>query len=1360
MSEEEKNDQPAPPPAVESELSSESSSDYDEEPRINKKEAREDFRELISNRGPRLSRQIDSSDSSGDLESDDEELDTRAPKKERVKIRKDDFVVGDDGSEIYHKKTSYAVSANANLTLNSDQIKFANKLFAEPTEAPHVIKPKMPEIPDVAPVNLIPKNEFERECDRIPHDVDESKIADEARWIMDQHFKTRGGGERDIEALVEVLKELHNEKHTPQFIINYRKNIYRDTVIGDEDIYHIQNAIREFKIFSEKRIRIQPLIEHLGLTSDPSDDDQKTAMLRHFIRNADDTSLDDLYNFDELQMNPETTPKNTTFKRNAEYFQAYIDKFIYSPMDFVHILSLNSSLNDPPEPQTDPQQALQSWHDELSTNYPSVFPNIEVMTRQMVGFAAKQLATHPLFIDMLRTRFSPHIVINTQPTTSGAKSSMMYPKGKYGSIKRLKNKPIISFNKTDKWLLIVEAFQSGNLTYTIDTDKGIDKEIEEISTKYRMRYPSDWDSLRKDILQMAIKDFIWPQIVKETEDELKKNAEKFVCNEIETRLFSHLTSPPYTQLSTSQPYILKSQKILAMHYTSDDTKRKIYAAMVNEKGNIIDSLYLHSKIIDSKVIVNWDDPDKQIKEGSANNLAANDLEVIKSKVALVKFIETHHPPVIAITASCLKSASLVHAIVELVHSRIQPESNRPRVLLAPVEHAILYAHSRDCCKAELHELPKDKRADGAEFLIAASTARRMQNPMAELCRLITPKKNHLTDWAMTPFQSVFSGNNDNTSPVAQAIERACLRAIALTGVDMTAAISNPNLRSTVQFIPGLGPHTAEKIIDIAQKDNIKQRSKLRSALHEFDDMVVKNALPFIRFPMENKLNDDHSLEDNNYLDGTLIPMDEYNTAMDILKRGFFESQYIETNIIELFSRTSKDTDITEPVKRYVAVSHSNNEPLIEFIAQQLRLGPYETLRYPAVDWDAPKPNPKSPLEKYQSDRLAVHDDENNYYRCMSDHEVFEALTSASTETIQENVITAIRIVKIDTNRMQVIVGEHSSGIRAFCTQDVANNVQYLRKTLDTNIDSFDGRDTSSERELINTTHDAVITRVDESMVSIDVCYITDIIEKAKDYHRLITDEDSFDFAGEDEARAEALSAEKNMIVTYQPRSINHKNFKQVTMAQAEAELSNQSVGSFIFRPSSKGNEHISLTILFPNNICANYDIVEQNKQSVDAVGKDLFIRDQKFSDLEEIKWKFIYPIKTQLENIMKHEKWVEDPSQANEIITEEKAKNENMLVYRITTSIQNKGYLELVWEGTKDHRVVEPIRLFGDKIFYRQQQYNDIRSLILFFKKIGYKKEPEARPRLIAHQPTDTEKMLARRTNASNNSKVNLYGRH
>lgn len=1344
--EENPNETNPPPPEKEQELSSDSDS-YDEEPRINKKELARDADELFAHSGGRLSKEADSSDSDDNLEdSSSDEMNEHT----RVEIKKDAFVVNDDGTEVYRKKTRYAVSANANLTLHTDQINIANKLFQAPIERPPVIKPKMPEIPDLKPVVQIAKDEFERECDRIPHDVDESKIADEARWIMDQHFKTRGGEERDIEALVEVLKELHNEKHTPQYIINYRKNIYRETVIGDEDIYHIQNAIREFKIFSDSRHKIEPLIERLGLASDPAEDDGKKALLRHFIRNADETALRDLKYYDELQLDPETTPKNASFQNNAGYFQNYIDKFLYSPMDFAYILSQNSPLSDPPEPQLDHQRALQNWYDELVMNHPNVFTSIDVMTRQMVTFAAKQLATHPLFIDILRTRLTPRIVINTLPSTALASTDVMYPKGKYGSIKRLKNKPIISFNKTDKWLLIEEARQSGCLSYTIDTDKGIDKEIEDISAKYKMRYPSDWDQLRNDILTKAIKEMIWPKIVAETEEELLKNAEKFVCNEIETRLFAHLTSPPYTALSNGTPQILKSQKILAMHFSSDDQKRLIYTVMVNEKGKIVDSIYLHAKLIDSRVQVDWDDPEHQISE-KASELSVNDLEALKSKVNLVKFIERNKPSVIAITATGLRSAALLKAVAELVQLRIQPESARPKVILAPCEHANLYAYSNDCCEAELREIPKDKAQDAPMFLFAASTARRMQNPMAELCRLVTTEKNHLADWAMTPFQFRFNkGKDDKKTPVTQAIERACLRAIALTGVDMIAAASNINLRYTVQFIPGLGPHTADKILEIIQKESIKQRSKLRANLHEFDEMIIRNAMPFMRFPIEDKLADNHLPDDNNYLDGTLIPMDEYNTAIDVLKRGFFESQYIETNIIDLFSKTNKDFDISEPIKRFVAVSHSNNEPLIEFIANQLRIGPYETLRYPKVEWDAPPPNPKSPLERYQRDRLAINQDPDNYYRCMSDHEVFEALTATSTELIQENVITTVTILKSDITRNSMIIAEHtSSSIKAFCQQDAHRNLQELLSDCGV----------QNEKMLQGQVHDCVIMRVDENMVSIDVSFLPEHIEAAKNYRALIKDEDSFDFDGEDEARAEEIRAADNRIVTYAQRIIQHKNYKSITAAQAEAELASQEVGSFFFRPSSHGIDHISLTILFPNNVCANYDIVEKNKRNQEAVGEELYIRDKKFSDLEEIKMKFVKPMANKLNAIMKHPKWIEDPDAAEQVITEIKQQNPSLLVYRLTSSPKNKGYLDLQWEGTPGHIIHEPIRLFGDKIYYRDVEYSDIDQVFNFFKKLGYTRPPSTEPKKIPTQITDAEKQLARRNNNKDAVKSNMFGR-
>ena len=49
---------------------------------------------------------------------------------------------------------------------------------------------------------------------------------------------------------------------------------------------------------------------------------------------------------------------------------------------------------------------------------------------------------------------------------------------------------------------------------------------------------------------------------------------------------------------------------------------------------------------------------------------------------------------------------------------------------------------------------------------------------------------------------------------------------------------------------------------------------------------------------------------------------------------------------------------------------------------------------------------------------------------------------------------------------------------------------------------------------------------------------------------------------------------KNVLIHYARRAIKHKDFRDITAAQADSELQTKSIDSNIFRPSSKSKEHL------------------------------------------------------------------------------------------------------------------------------------------------------------------------------------------
>jgi transcription elongation factor SPT6 len=92
------------------------------------------------------------------------------------------------------------------------------------------------------------------------------------------------------------------------------------------------------------------------------------------------------------------------------------------------------------------------------------------------------------------------------------------------------------------------------------------------------------------------------------------------------------------------------------------------------------------------------------------------------------------------------------------------------------------------------------------------------------------------------------------------------------------------------------------------------------------------------------------------------------------------------------------------------------------------------------------------------------------------------------------------------------------------------------------------------------------------------------------------------------------------------------------------ELRRSNVGDFLFRPSSKGTNNITLTWYFYMNCFVHVDIREEDKLIGTSIGNRLYIGDSVFEKLEEIVERYILPCNRALKEAKDHPKFVHSSS--------------------------------------------------------------------------------------------------------------------
>lgn len=155
---------------------------------------------------------------------------------------------------------------------------------------------------------------------------------------------------------------------------------------------------------------------------------------------------------------------------------------------------------------------------------------------------------------------------------------------------------------------------------------------------------------------------------------------------------------------------------------------------------------------------------------------------------------------------------------------------------------------------------------------------------------------------------------------------------------------------------------------------------------------------------------------------------------------------------------------------------------------------------------------------------------------------------------------------------------------------------------------------------------------------------------------------------------------------YVTRVIIHPSFRNITYADAEKLMKTMPQGEAIIRPSSKGDDHLTVTWKVTDDVHQHIDVREEGKENKYSLGRSLWIGNEEFEDLDEILARHIDPMAASVRELMsfKSEYYVPHvmgmKDKAEEILKDLKSKNTNKIHYiispsKVTRSIWTRIYL-------------------------------------------------------------------------------------
>ncbi|KAI8347945.1 SH2 domain-containing protein [Mortierella sp. GBAus27b] len=508
-----------------------------------------------------------------------------------------------------------------------------------------------------------------------------------------------------------------------------------------------------------------------------------------------------------------------------------------------------------------------------------------------------------------------------------------------------------------------------------------------------------------------------------------------------------------------------------------------------------------------------------------------------------------------------------------------------------------------------------------------SLARLVQNPMNEYAAL----GRDLTNIRQHPLQHLVG-----TDRLRELLERALINIINAVGVDFNAVVDSPYKAHMLQYICGLGPRKSQGLIKNIEAD------QNNGSLDKRGDLVVRKLLTWNIFMNCCSFLRVHTNYGGDVLDETRIHSEDYNLA----RKMAADALEIDEEGLEEYDNASQHVE--ELMKDDGA--EKLNELLLEDYAHQLEIIQHKpkrmTLETIKVELQHPFKDPRRPFEKASPDMI------------------FTMLTGETDQSLKEGFIIPVLVTRIrDKNAM----------CRLDCGID---GILAIQNIADSKIGSIS--DVLSE----NQTLQAKILRLDKEKFFVDLTCKESELRQGDTKLRMLPKDRMFDQFEEEKAMNTIKSNTKKD--NFLPRKVTHPLFKNMTSGEAVKYLSDKNRGDLVIRPSTRGVDHLSVTVKLGEDIYHHFDILEMEKKDDYSLGKTLKIGNSKYSDLDELLVSHIEAILSKTETLMTSPKYKESVSDLRQSLDTQTKAKPGSAVYGFTLDRKYPGHFLLVFKmGSK-----------------------------------------------------------------------------
>uniref|UniRef100_A0A8B9HYD8 SPT6 homolog, histone chaperone and transcription elongation factor n=1 Tax=Astyanax mexicanus TaxID=7994 RepID=A0A8B9HYD8_ASTMX len=892
-------------------------------------------------------------------------------------------------------------------------------------------------------------------------------------------------------------------------------------------------------------------------------------------------------------------------------------------------------------------------------------------TRYMV---AMQIAREPLVRHVLRQTFQERAKINIKPTKKGKKD---IDEAHYAySFKYLKNKPVKELNG-DQFLKMCMAEDEGLLSIDICIDlvgvKGYGGDqtyFDEIKQfYYRDEFShqvQEWNKQRMLAIERALQQFLYPQMAKELKNKLVAEAKDNIVKSCCRKLYNWLKVAPYRpdqQIEEDDDLMDESQgkgiRVLGVAFASGrDTP--VFCALINGEGEVVDFLRLPYFLKRRNA---WREEEREKKD-------------IKRTVAELE-----------------QDSSLPAVGVELVDNEL----------------ATLYMNSKKS-ETDFRDYPPLLRQ-------AVSVARKIQDPLVEFAQVCSTDEDILC-LKLHPLQEHVVKEELLGALYCEFINR-----VNEVGVDVNRAIAHPYTQSLVQYVCGLGPRKGSHLLKILKQNNtrLENRTQLVTMCH-MGPKVFINCAGFIKI-------DTASLGDSTdsyieVLDGSRVHPETYEWA-----------RKMAVDALE-YDESAEDANPAGALEEILENPERLKDLDLDAFAEELERQGYG--------------NKGITLYDIRAELSCRYKDLRAPYRPPNTEEVFNLLTKETPETFYigkliTSVVTGIAHRRPQGESYDQAIRNDETGLWQcpFCQQDnfpelseVWNHFDSgscpgqaigVRTRLDNAVMGFIPTKFLSdkvvkhpeERVKVGMTVHCRIMKIDIEKFNVDLtCRSSDLADKNNEWK--LPKDTYYDFDAEtDDVKQEEELKKKQQRTTYIKRVIAHPSFHNINFKQAEKMMETMDQGDVVIRPSSKGENHLTVTWKVADGIYQHVDVREEGKENAFSLGHTLWINTEEFEDLDEITARYVQPMAAFARDLLSHKYFQEcnggDRKKMEELLVRCKKEKPTFIPYFVSACRDLPGKFLLGYQPRGKPRI-EYVTITPDGFRYRSQIFPTVNGLFRWFK--------------------------------------------